>query len=500
MLFVIRICARAAFEIMVNLLENLSLGLGSALMPGNLVWCFVGCLIGTVVGVLPGLGPTAALAILLPLVVQLGDPIAAIIMMAGVYYGTQYGGSTTSILMRLPGEAASAPTTLDGYALTQKGHAKTALAVAAIGSFIAGSIATLILALVAPGLAALSLKFGPAEYFSIMLLALVLSTLFSDRGFVTGLALISTGILLGSIGTDINSGTVRFTVGVTDLSSGIPLVVMIMGLFGLPELIQNLSSKLHDRVQQETLDLDRKLLIQSTPAIARGTLIGTLLGVLPGIGSVLPAFAAYAVEKKLDLRVGSGEIKGVAAPESANNAAAQISFVPMLSLGLPSTPVMALMAAALIMQGITPGPQIIQAQPLLFWTLIVSMWVGNVMLLILNLPLIGMWTKLLSIPAKILYPLILVLCCIGVYSVRNNLFDVLLLIPATAVGFWLQKRRLSAMPLLMGFVLGPMMEEYLRRSLIISQGDWSTFLTHPLSAVIISITVMLLFFNWKGKR
>lgn len=481
------------------MVDNLLLGFGSALSLSNLAWCFLGCAIGTIVGVLPGLGPTAALAILLPIAVTVGDPITSLIMLAGVYYGTQYGGSTTSILMNLPGEAASAPTTMDGYALTQQGHAKSALAVAAIGSFAAGTLATLAVALITPVLAELALKFGPTEYFAVMFMALVAATLFSDRGLTAGIVMMSAGMLLGLIGTDINSGTIRFTGGITDLSGGIPLVVLIMGLFGLPEIIKKLS--LHGAVQNcKNNPVDTHLLRDSAPAMTRGTVIGTLLGMLPGVGSVLPAFAAYAVEKKLDSKVGTGNIKGVAAPESANNAAAQISFVPMLSLGLPATPVMALMAAALILQGITPGPQIVQSQPLLFWTLIGSMWIGNLMLLILNLPLVGVWVRLLSVPDIILRPSILVLCCIGVYSLRNNIFDILLLVPVTIIGVWVRNKKLPVMPALMGFILGPMMEEYLRRSLVISQGDWSTFMTHPLSATIIIASILLIIFQMKGSR
>jgi TctA family transporter len=480
-----------------ELLDNLSLGFATALSPWNLLYAFIGCLLGTAVGVLPGLGPLATIAMLLPLTFGL-PPVSALIMLAGIYYGAQYGGSTTAILINLPGESSSVVTAIDGYQMARQGRAGQALATAALGSFFAGSVATLIVAVAAPPLASVALEFGPAEYFSLMVLGLVASVALASGSLLKAFVMIVLGLLLGLVGTDVESGTPRFTFDFPELADGLNFVALSMGVFGLGEIIRNLEHE-HTRsvmVRHVTgLIPSREDLKRLIGPVLRGTGLGSALGILPGGGATLSSFAAYTLEKKLSRtpeRFGQGAIEGVAAPEAANNAGAQTSFIPMLTLGIPSNPVMALMIGALIIQGITPGPNVVTDEPALFWGLIVSMWVGNAMLVLLNLPLIGIWVRMLTIPYHLLFPAIVAFCCIGVYSVNNNAFDVYGMALFGLVGYALIKLDFEPAPLLLGFVLGPMLEENLRRAMIISRGDPSVFVTHPLSLVLLLIAAALL--------
>ncbi|MGO4574189.1 tripartite tricarboxylate transporter permease [Microvirga sp. 2TAF3] len=476
---------------------NLVLGFGTTLTPANLAYCFVGAVLGTAIGVLPGLGATVTVAMLLPLTYSL-DPTSALIMLSGIYYGAQYGGSTTSIMVNLPGETTSVITTLDGYQMARQGRGGVALATSAIGSFFAGTVTTLLIALFAPPLAAIALAFGAAEYFSLMVLGLVAAIVLAHGSLLKASGMLILGLLLGLVGTDLNSGALRYTFGQQELVQGIDFVIVAMGLFGVAEIIRNLEQNLSRDVAVEKLtklmpsaeDFRRMAL-----PIVRGTGFGAVLGLIPGSGALLASLGAYAFEKKISRRpesFGHGAIEGVAAPESANNAGAQSSFVPMLTLGIPSTPVMALMIGALVLHGIQPGPSLIVKQPVLFWGLIASMWVGNLMLLVLNLPLVGLWVRLLTIPYNLLYPAILVFCCIGVLSLSNSTFDIYLLAGFGVLGYVFGKLRCEPAPLLLGVVLGPLMEEYLRRSLLLSQGDLTVFVTRPISAIILTLTLMAL--------
>ena len=478
--------------------SNLGLGFVTAFTLENLFYCFVGCLLGTLIGVLPGIGPLATIAMLLPITYQLSDPTTALIMLSGIYYGAQYGGSTTAILVNLPGESSSVVTVLDGYQMARQGRAGPALAMAAIASFFAGSVATFLLAAFAPPLAEVAFKFGPAEYFSLMVLGLIAAVILANGSVVKALGMVLLGLLLGMIGTDVNSGVARFSFDIPELTDGVEFAVVAMGMFGFAEIILNLEQK-EDRsiLAAKVTGLMPTMadLKQSAMPILRGTLLGSALGILPGGGATLSSFSSYALEKKLSKtpeRFGKGAIEGVAGPEAANNAGAQMSFVPMLTLGLPTNAVMALMIAAMMIHNIQPGPQVMTSNPSLFWGLIASMWIGNVMLVILNLPLIGMWIKLLTVPYRILYPAILLFCCIGAYSVNNNVFDVFMTIPFAILGYVFKKLDCEPAPLLLGFVLGKLMEEYLRRALTISRGDWTVFFTRPLSAVLLGIAVVLL--------
>ena len=478
--------------------SNLGLGFATAFTLENLFYCFIGCLLGTLVGVLPGIGPLATIAMLLPITYQLSDPTTALIMLAGIYYGAQYGGSTTAILVNLPGESSAVVTVLDGYQMARQGRAGPALAIAAIGSFIAGSVATFLLAAFAPPLAEVAFKFGPAEYFSLMVLGLIAAVVLANGSVVKALAMVILGLLLGMIGTDVNSGVARFSFDVPELTDGVEFAVVAMGMFGFAEIILNLEQK-EDRsilaAKIKGLMPTWADLKASAMPILRGTALGSCLGILPGGGAVLSSFSSYALEKKMSKhpeRFGKGTIEGVAGPEAANNAGAQMSFVPMLTLGLPTNAVMALMIAAMMIHNIQPGPQVMTSNPSLFWGLIASMWIGNVMLVILNLPMIGLWIKLLTIPYRILYPAILLFCCIGAYSVNNNVFDVFMTIPFAILGYAFKKLDCEPAPLLLGFVLGKLMEEYLRRALTISRGDWSVFFTRPLSASLLIVAAILL--------
>ncbi|MCK0196840.1 tripartite tricarboxylate transporter permease [Ancylobacter sp. 6x-1] len=480
-----------------DILSNLELGFSVALTLQNILYCFIGVLLGTLIGVLPGLGPVATIAMLLPITFGL-PPVSALIMLAGIYYGAQYGGSTTAILINLPGESSSVVTALDGYQMARQGRAGAALATAALGSFFAGTVATLLLALFAPPLADLALKFGPPEYFALMVLGLVASVALASGSVMKALAMVVLGILLGLAGQDVYTGIPRFTFDITDIADGIEFVALAMGVFGLGELIRNLEDE-HGRtvgVQKVTgLMLTKADFKAIVKPVLRGTVLGSLLGILPGGGAILSSFAAYSIEKKLSKtpqRFGRGAIEGVAAPESANNAGAQTSFIPMLTLGIPSNPVMALMIGALIIQGIVPGPNVVNEKPDLFWGIIASMWIGNLMLVLLNLPLIGIWVRLLTVPYHVLFPLIVGFCCIGVYSVNNNAFDVYAMALFGVFGYVLAKLECEPAPLLLGFIIGPMLEEYLRRAMLISRGDPMVFVTRPLSATLLALAVLAL--------
>ncbi|MBN8914788.1 tripartite tricarboxylate transporter permease [Xanthobacter sp. YC-JY1] len=480
-----------------ELFDNLALGFSVALSLQNIFYCFVGALLGTLIGVLPGLGPVATIAMLLPLTFGL-PPVSALIMLAGIYYGAQYGGSTTAILINLPGESSSVVTAIDGHQMARKGRAGAALATAALGSFFAGSVATLLLALFAPPLANLALQFGPPEYFSLMVLGLIASVTLASGSVVKAIAMIVLGLILGLSGQDIYTGTPRFTFDLPELSDGFDFVALAMGMFGISEIIRNLEDE-HQRslvaAKVKSLMLTKEEFKRIIAPVLRGTALGSFLGILPGGGAMLSSFASYSIEKKLSRHpqeFGRGAIEGVAGPESANNAGAQTSFIPMLTLGIPSNPVMALMIGALIIQGITPGPNVVTEKPDLFWGVIASMWVGNFMLVLLNLPLIGMWVKLLTVPYHVMFPAIIAFCCIGVYSVNNNVFDVYTMALFGLLGYALVKLDCEPAPLLLGFVIGPMLEEYLRRAMLISRGDPTVFVTRPISAVLLLLALAAL--------
>ncbi|MDT7514826.1 tripartite tricarboxylate transporter permease [Rhodoferax mekongensis] len=483
-----------------DLINNLSLGFGVAFTGQNLIYAFIGCLLGTLIGVLPGIGPLATIAMLLPATYAL-PPVAALIMLAGIYYGAQYGGSTTAILVNLPGESSSVVTVIDGYQMARNGRAGPALAAAGLGSFFAGCVGTLILAAFAGPLTELAFKFGPAEYFSLMILGLIGAVVLASGSLLKAIAMIVLGLLLGMVGTDVNSGVARFSFDIPELTDGIGFIVIAMGVFGYGEIISNLAKSESER---EVFSASVSGLLPTKqdfkdmfPAVLRGTALGSILGILPGGGAVMAAFAAYTLEKKTKLRPGEvpfgrGNIRGVAAPESANNAGSQTSFIPLLTLGIPPNAVMALMVGAMTIHNIQPGPQVMTSNPELFWGLIASMWIGNLMLVILNLPLIGIWIKLLTVPYRWLFPSIVLFCAIGVYSTNNNTFDIWMVGLFGVIGYLFIKLGTEPAPLLLGFILGPMMEEYLRRALLLSRGDWSVFVTRPLSASLLVAALALL--------
>ena len=484
---------------MTDLLNNLALGFSVALTPHNLLYCLIGTLLGTLIGVLPGIGPVTTIAMLLPLTFKL-EPTSSLIMLAGIYYGSQYGGSTTAILVNLPGEASSIVTTLDGYQMARQGRAGEALALAALGSFFAGCVGTLLIAAAGPPLAGLAQQFGPAEYFALMLLGLVASVVMASGSVVKAFAMVFVGLALGLIGTDVDSGAMRYTFGIGELSEGISFVALAVGLFGIAEILRNLMAT----GEPDRSVIDTKLtglwpstavLKEAAPSVLRGTLLGSAMGLLPGGGAVLASFASYAMEKRIATdrsRFGRGAIEGVAGPESANNAAAQTSFIPMLTLGIPSNAVMALMVGAMIIQGIEPGPEVMSKRPELFWGMVASMWVGNLMLVIINLPLIGIWVSLLRVPYRLMYPAILIFCCIGVYSLNNSSFEVMLAAGFGLLGFALIQWGFEMTPLLLGFVLGPLMEENLRRAMRYAQGDPMVFIERPLSGGLVAASLLLL--------
>jgi TctA family transporter len=483
---------------METLLGNLAMGFGIAFSPINVLYAFVGSLVGTLIGVLPGIGPVATIAMLLPLTYGL-PTVTALIMLAGIYYGASYGGSTTAILVNLPGEMSSVITVLDGHQMARQGRAGAALCIAALGSFFAGCVATLVIAAFAPVLADAALKFDAAEYFSLMVLGLVSAIVLAHGSVLKAILMTLLGLLFGMVGTDVNTGTSRFSFGVPELVDGIGFVAMTMGLFAFAEIATNLEQSGGER----KLNAERVSRIwiswqefkQSFPAILRGTALGSMLGILPGGGATLSSFASYTVEKKLakdPSRFGKGAIEGVAGPEAANNAGAQTSFIPMLTLGIPSNAVMALMAGALIIHDIQPGPQIMTQTPDLFWGLIASMWIGNVALVILNLPLIGIWIRLLKVPYRLLYPMIILCCTIGAFSSNNNMFDVWVAIAFGFFGYIFTKLECEPAPLLLGYILGPLLEENMRRALVLSRGDYTVFVTRPISLVMLLIAVALL--------
>ena len=483
-----------------ELINNLMLGFSVALTWQNLLYAFFGSVLGTLIGVLPGLGPVATIAMLLPSIYAL-DATPALIMLAGIYYGAQYGGSTTAILINVPGESSSVVTAIDGYQMARQGRAGPALAAAGLGSFFAGCVGTIIIAAFAPPLTELAFKFGPAEYFSLMVLGLIGAVVLASGSLVKAICMILLGLLLGQVNTDVISGVPRFSFDVPELTDGIGFVGIAMGVFGFGEIIANLGMP---EEQREVFTKDVKGLWPTKqdfkdawPAVLRGTALGSILGVLPGGGALLASFAAYTVEKKAPMKpgeipFGKGNIRGVAGPESANNAGAQTSFIPMLTLGIPPNAVMALMVGAMTIKGIQPGPQVMTSNPQLFWGLIASMWVGNLMLIILNLPLIGIWIKLLTVPYRFLFPAIMVFCCIGLYTLSNSSFDVYIGAFFALIGYTFYKLGCEPAPLLLGFILGPMMEENLRRALLLSRGDWFTFLTRPLSAGLLIAAALMI--------
>ena len=480
-----------------ELFANLGLGFETALSLQNLAYCLVGVFLGTAVGVLPGLGPVATIAMLLPATFAL-PPIAALIMLAGIYYGAQYGGSTTAILVNLPGESSSVVTAIDGYQMARQGHAGKALATAAIGSFFAGTVATVLLALFAPPLAELALKFGPAEYFSLMVLGLVASVVLASGSLLNAIGMVILGLLLGLIGSDVNSGAARYTFDRPELADGINFVIVAMGMFGIGEIIRNLE---HEETRSLVMKKVSGLMLTKDDfkriiaPILRGTVLGSALGILPGGGAMLASFASYSIEKKVSknsAQFGKGAIEGVAAPEAANNAGAQTSFIPMLTLGIPSNPVMALMIGAMIIQGIQPGPAVMTEQPTLFWGLIASMWIGNFFLIVLNLPMIGLWVRMITVPYHHLFPAILMFCAIGVFSLNNSDFDIYLMALFGLFGYICAKLEAEPAPMLLGFIIGPMMEEYLRRALLLSRSDPMVFLQRPISATMLACAVLAL--------
>ena len=478
-----------------ELIEHLGQGFATALTLTNLFYCFIGVFLGTLIGVLPGLGPTATIAMLLPITFTL-PPVSALIMLAGIYYGSQYGGSTTAILINVPGEAASVVTTLDGYQMARRGRAGVALATAAIASFFAGTVSTLLLALFAPPLADFALKFGPADYFSLMVLGLVASVVLARGSLLHAIGMVVLGLLLGLVGTDVNSGMSRYSFDIPQLADGIGFVVVAMGMFGLGEIIRNLE---HEKTRTIVATKISSLMPtkedwkRMVAPILRGTALGSAVGILPGSGSIMGSFAAYSLEKKISKHskeFGHGAIEGVAGPEAANNAGAQTSFIPMLTLGIPSNPVMALMVGAMIIQGIQPGPLVMTEQPALFWGIIASMWIGNLFLIILNLPLIGIWVRIVMVPYHLLFPAILVFCAIGVYSLNNTEFDVYFMALFGLLGYIFIKLDCEPAPMILGYILGPLMEEYLRRALLLSRGDPMTFIERPISATMLVIAAL----------
>ncbi|ORE92607.1 transmembrane protein [Stappia sp. 22II-S9-Z10] len=482
---------------------NLALGLGVALSFSNLAYCFLGVLLGTVVGVIPGIGALAAISMLFPITFHL-DPTAALIMLAGIWYGSTYGGSTAAILLNIPGTPSTAVTALDGYPMSRNGRGGVALLMSTVASFAGGSVGILLMMLFSPLITQYALSFGAAEYFALMVLGLVAASTISEGSAVKGLAMVVLGIAFGTVGMDIYTGAERFTFGSMGLLDGISLVALAMGIFGVAEIIASRSQMDHKTLDRTSVSLSamkptREDVRRSIPAMIRGSAIGSFFGTLPGTGPSVAAFIAYAAEKRSSRdpsRFGKGTIEGVMAPESANNAADQTAFIPTMTLGIPGSPTMALLLGALIIHGISPGPQLMTTQPDLFWGLVMSFWIGNLLLLILNIPLVGLWVRLLLIPYHLLYPAVLMFICIGVYTVNNTAFDVWLVAAFGAIGYLMRLLGFQAAPLLLGFVLGPLMEEHVRRALLISRGDPMTFIERPISCTILVATLLLLV--WSG--
>jgi len=480
-----------------DLIANLSMGFGVAAQPYNIMLCLIGAVVGTLIGVLPGIGSLATIAMLLPITFGL-PPVGALIMLAGIYYGAQYGGSTTSILVNIPGESSSVVTTLDGHQMAKQGRAGPALAIAAIGSFVAGCFATILVAALGVPLTSIALMFGPAEYFSLMVLGLIFAVVLASGSVLKALAIILVGLLLSMVGSDLETGVSRMAFDIPEMSDGIGFVQVAMGVFGFGEILRNLDNPgSRDIVQSKVTGLMPTIadLKASAGAITRGTVLGSILGILPGGGTIIAAFAAYTLEKKVSKnpeRFGRGAIEGVAAPESANNAASQTSFIPLLTLGIPPNAVMALMVGAMTIHGIVPGPQVMTKQPELFWGMIASMWIGNLALVVINLPMVGVWVRLLRVPYRLLFPMIIIFCLVGIYSLNNSPFDVAMTALFGVVGYWLIKHDFEPAPMLLGMVLGPLMEENLRRAMLIARGDATVFLTRPLSASLLVLSLILL--------
>jgi TctA family transporter len=479
-----------------GIFHNLFFGFSVAFSLQNLFYCFAGCFLGTLIGVLPGIGPMATIAMLMPITFSI-SPVAALIMLAGIFYGAQYGGSTTAILVNLPGETSAVVTCIDGYQMARQGRAGHALTIAALGSFFAGCICTLIIALFGPPIAEMALKFASPEYFSLMLMGLVAAALLAQGDVIKSLAMVVMGLLLGTVGTDVESGWLRFTFDVMELSDGIGFVIIAVGVFALGEIVDNLGD-LEERTvftsKVGSLFPSKEDIKQALAPILRGTAIGAFFGVLPGTGPAIASFSSYMVEKKMakdPSRFGQGAIEGVAGPEAANNADAQCKFIPMLTLGIPASGTMALMLGAMMIHGIIPGPTVMTQKPDLFWGLIASMWIGNLMLVVLNLPLIGLWVSLLKVPYRLLFPAIMVFSCIGIYSVNSSAFELYIAALFGLIGFVWKKLDCPPSPMLLGFVLGPMMEENLRRAMLISRGDPTVFITRPISLGFIIATILI---------
>jgi putative tricarboxylic transport membrane protein len=482
---------------MLDLVSHLGLGFSTALSPINLFLAFVGCMVGTLIGVLPGVGPIATIAMLMPLTLKV-DPTGALIMLAGIYYGAQYGGSTTAILVNIPGEITAVVTTLDGHAMAKKGEAGIALGIAAIGSFFAGTVSTMIIAAIGAPLTRLALVFGPAEYFALMVLGLGLAIVLARGSVLKAVIMVVFGLLLATVGTDLETGQERLTLGIAELSDGVDFAVLAMGVFGIAEILRNIERPETRGVEMGRIGRllpSREDLRRSFGPIVRATGIGAVLGILPGNGAVLGPFASYALEKKLAAdpsRFGKGAIEGVAGPESANNAGAQTAFIPLLTLGIPPNAVMALMVGAMTIHGLIPGPLIMTKHPTLFWGMIASMWIGNLMLLVINLPLIGVWVRLLKVPYRLMFPTILLFCCIGIYSINNNPADVYFTAFFGLVGYVLIKLGLEPAPMLLGFVLGRLMEEKLRQALALSEGSFMTFIERPIAGILLVVALAVM--------
>ncbi|HEX5959508.1 MAG TPA: tripartite tricarboxylate transporter permease [Hyphomicrobiaceae bacterium] len=480
-----------------DIIQNLATGFGAAASLKNLGFAFIGCLLGTLIGVLPGIGPIPTIAMLLPITFGV-DPLSSLVMLAGIFYGAQYGGSTTSILVNIPGEAASIVTCIDGHEMAKQGRGGAALGVAALGSFFAGTVGTIFIAGFGPPLAAIAQQFNSPDYFSLMVLGLVTAVILAHGSVLKAVGMVLVGLLLGLVGTDANTGLTRYTFGISDISEGIDFVPMVIGMFGVVEIIRNLEQtelpRPHLGASMRDLWPRGQDFRDAWRAVLRGTGLGSLLGILPGGGAVLASFASYTLEKKVakdPSRFGRGAIEGVAGPESANNAAAQTSFIPLLTLGLPSNAIMALMMGAMIIQGIQPGAAVMSTRPDLFWGMVASMWIGNLMLLVINLPLIGIWVRLLSVPYRLLYPAILLFCVIGIYSINSNFSQLVICVVFAVLGYVLLRFGCEPAPMVLGFILGPLMEENLRRSLVISRGDPIVFLERPISATLLAATVVV---------
>ena len=480
-----------------GLVDNLALGFSTALSLQNLLFCFLGVIIGTLVGVLPGISPLNTTAILLPFTFGL-PPASAMIMLAGIFYGAQYGGSTTAILVNVPGETSAVMTCQDGYQMALQGRAGPALAIAAVASFFAGTVATIVIALLSAPLAALAMKFTAPEYFSLLVMGLIAAVVLAHGSPFKAIAMMLMGVLTGLIGIDVNSGVPRLTFGIPDIADGMDFVPFVVGLFGIGEVISNLGASRDQSILSGKI---RNLMptwsdIKAAfPAMLRGTGVGTMLGILPGGGAALPPFAAYALEKKVSRhpeRFGTGVIEGVASPEAANNAGAQTSFIPLLTMGIPTNPLMALMIGALMIQGIQPGPSVIREQPALYWGVVASMWIGNLMLVVINLPLVGIWVSLLRIPYRLLFPAIILFCCIGAYASSSSVFNVWLMLGWGALGYFFNKVGVQPAPMVLGFVLGTMLEENFRRAMLLSGGDPMVFVQRPISATLLAVAAILL--------